>query len=74
MSVLLACFHTFTKQPTEDMYHFHGDIWSSTIHCSKYQEKEPEEEAYKWCLKQIDPPCFEILWINRNIGKLVEKD
>ena len=56
------------------MYHFHGDIQRSTIHCSEYQEKKPEEEAYKWCLKRIDPPCFEKLWINRNIGKLVEKD
>ena len=55
------------------MYHFDGDIQRSTIHCSEYQEKKPEEEAYEWCLKRIDPSCFEKLWINRNIAKLVKK-
>ena len=34
----------------------------------------PDEIAYEWCLKGIDPPSFEKLWIGHNVGKLGEKD
>ena len=57
------------------MYHFHGDIQRLAIQCSEYPEEKPNDIAYGWCLKGINPSGFETLWMSRrDVGKLVEAD
>ena len=57
------------------MYHFHCDIQRLAIQCSEYPEEKPNDIAYGWCLKGINPSGFEKLWMSRrDVGKLVEAD
>ena len=55
------------------MYPFHSDIQRLAIQCSEYPEKKPNDIAYEWRLKGINPSGLEKLWISHHdIGKLVE--
>ena len=57
------------------MYHFHSDIQRLAIQCSEYPEEKPNDIAYGWCLKGINPSGFEKFWMSRrDVGKLVEAD